>query len=228
MRGWFRNKTAFVHGADSPLGLALVRRFVDAGAMVVAAGECEGTLDLVTFESPSRIVPMPLPPGRNDRLRVLRTAWRDEPLHAYVDLEPLRLSETLFPGSLAATRRCASLVQALEAGLRAARGRIVVAVPEVSAPAWSRGGSEARAFVPLLQKLDTAVRPATATGLRLPEAPYAWGGPALASAVDALVTLGHPVSRGLGKGAVLDWAAPEVDVLKKTRARAGRLQSNVA
>ena len=86
---------------------------------------------------------------------------------------------------------------ALTPGLRAGRGRAVLALPGAGKRAL------AAALAALLKDRDAALAPARLHGLRLPAGTGGWTEARCMSSGDLMLALTHPVTRGLAGGRVL-------------------------
>ena len=197
----FSNKVAVIAGAEHPVAASLCRRMAGFGATVVAVGRDADALMAVARFDPKRIEPLALEGGRRDVLQLLREAWGDEPLDYYADFLPL------CPGRVAPHEVFAQSVgmgRALESGMRAGGALCMMALP-VPGDAYHENSFIAAGYDPLLKRMSEAVRPGRFVGLRLRQSEDAWRPEDCISAGDMVLTLFHPVSRGLKNGTIVDW-----------------------
>ena len=192
----FRGKVAFVAGAEHPLGVVLSRRLAGFGATVVALGSDERRLMALAETVPGRIEPLALRPGRRDVLELLQQAWAADPLDILIDVMPVTAGSSF--------SRSAGLAAAMAAGLRAAGGRAVMAIPLLPETASPDLQGLSAGYRALLRRFAEKGLPARFIGLGLPGPEHRWTGRAAMSAADAALMLCHPVSRALRPGSVVE------------------------
>ncbi|MCR8547106.1 hypothetical protein M4578_04655 [Salipiger sp. P9] len=180
-------------GACHPLGRALARRLAGFGALVVAIDRRAEPLYALAKDAPQRIEPLALDLSSAAARGILAEAWEREPVHALYDLSALAGEAPLS----VALERSAGILEALTPGLRAGRGRAVLALPGAGKPAL------AAALAALLKDRDAALAPARLHGLRLPAGTEGWTEARCMSSGDLMLALTHPVTRGLAGGRVL-------------------------
>lgn len=198
----FKNKVVVIAGAEHPLAASLCRRMAGFGALVVAIGQSPDTLIALARHDPRRIETLALGSGRGDMLELLRASWGEEPLNYYADFWPLN------PDPAAdGFARSAGLAVALMGGVRAGQALSVMAVPGAGAGPEPKlkGVDTIVGYEALLKRLADRARPGRFVGMRLPVALGEMSEEDCVSAGDIVLTLFHPVSRGLKNGSIVDW-----------------------
>lgn len=174
--------------------------------MVVAVGSADEALMALARTAPKRIEPLVLRPGRRNVLELLREAWADEPLDIYADFLPLCAGAEQ-PASADLFSKSAGMAAALLRGVQAGRACCVMAIPEVSSV--QNGSPEDHAktagYTALLKRLSNEGQPGRYIGIRLLDMAIPWTEAQCTSAGDLVLTLFHPVSRGMRNGSVVDW-----------------------
>lgn len=125
-----RNRTVAVLQAPLGPGPQLVRRLADGGARVIAMGQGEYALRTLARHEPDLIETLVIEPEDRQRLRLLRKAWRDEPLHAVVNLLPLD-PEVGIDGQITALT---ALMRSMGRGLAAGSGALISIMAEPADP----------------------------------------------------------------------------------------------
>lgn len=203
----FKDKVAVVAGAEHPLGASLCRRLAGFGALVVAVGRSEAALRDVARRDPKRIETLAIGAGRRDMLAILKDTWGDEPLNFYADFWPLDAAgRDVAPHEVFA--QSAGLAAALLPGMRAGRAMSVMVVSDTArmADVPLKGVENIVGYEALLMRLASRAQPGRFVGLRLPQGVGTWTGADCVSAGDMVLTLFHPVSRGLKNGSIVDWS----------------------
>jgi len=204
----FSNKVAVIAGAEHPLGASLCQRLAGFGATVVAVGSADEPLMTVARTNPKRIEPLVLRPGRRDVLDLLREAWADEPLDYYADFMSLGPGDAVHEQS-DLFRKSAGMATALQRGIQAGSALCVMAIPDAASSEGTTPEDHAKTagYTALLKRASTDSMPGRYVGLRVRALQDAWSAADCISAGDMVLTLFHPVSRGLPNGSVIDWAS---------------------
>ena len=202
-----KEKLRWSPGAEHPLGVSLCQRLAGFGATVVAVGRSDETLMALARQAPRRIEPLVLRSGRRDVMDLLRESWADEPLDFYADLLPLApdISEKI-PHDLFALS--AGMSAALLRGVRNGGALCVLAIPVPAAEGASAPEDHAKAagYTAMLKRFANQGVPGRHVGLRVLSRSRSWTPAQCISAGDMMLTLFHPVSRGVRNGSVIDWS----------------------
>ena len=124
------NRTVAVLQAPVGPGPQLVRRLADAGARVIAMGQDEDALRELARHEPDLIETLTIAPEDRERLALLRKAWRNEPLHAVINLLPLDVGIGI-EGQIAALT---ALMRTMGRGLAAGPGALITITEEAADP----------------------------------------------------------------------------------------------
>ncbi|RBI77189.1 hypothetical protein DQW77_01780 [Roseovarius sp. TE539] len=199
----FDEKVVLIAGAGAPMGAMLAEGYAAAGARVLALDVDEAAAMSAARLHPDRIEPLCLDPLQPHHIRQVGAIWEAEALHVLVHLQSLR--EPRRPGAV--LKAVPAFTRSLQAGLAAARGR-VLSIHEGATPAdRPETQAHAAAMSRLTVAMDTTLRAAgvRVNALELGQGPQ---GAALAGSVLAAADyLTGPRGRGIG-GVVLPVTTP--------------------
>ncbi|KNG95476.1 hypothetical protein [Pseudaestuariivita atlantica] len=118
-------KTALIVGAGHTAAERMAVQLAELNWQVIVVGQDAERLMALAERAPDRIDPLPMALNSRENAEQLGAVWGDEPLHALAQFQPV-----LMPLQITlAVRSVALMTGAFAAGLRAARGVNLVAMP---------------------------------------------------------------------------------------------------
>jgi len=114
-------RTVLILSACQPPGPQIAQAFADAGARVIVMGGDAQGLARIAQAAPDRIEPLFIKGGQIEALRLLDTAWGEEPIDLVINLMPLA-----YPKHITEQMRGLSIImQSFGRGVIAGKGALV-------------------------------------------------------------------------------------------------------